>query len=579
MRNKLSKKIILINTKTSIKKTLELLKKNSKKVKFPGLAFIINKDLKLLGIISNGDLRRLLSKKPDLELEIDKFAIKNPIFVTDNKKLEETYLSIISQFKKRNLSEDTSIRCIPVLNKNKKLIDVVDFYNLSNSFKIADHNYVAIYGLGFVGLTLAAFIASKSIKVYGIDKNINIINNLIKGTPHFHEPELKDFLKSSFNKKKISFNTKINKLPTKHIIAVSVNINKNNNKVDFSNLVRVCNDISKVLKINDHVMLRSTVPIGTTRDLVLGILESKSGLKCGVDFNLSFCPERTIEGNALEELENLPQIVGGYTDSCLEKAMQFWSKLCPTVVKLDNLESAELVKLANNSFRDLSFAFSNELVNIADRFNLSLNDTIKKANKDYPRNRIPISSPGVGGYCLTKDPYLMSFPYGSKKRQLNLSYFGRKINSNTTYYPIKIIKKFCDKEKLKINSLKVFVIGLAFKGSPPTDDIRMSQSIKLIKKLKNMKISFKSWDAVLDKYNYKDYNFVNNKNLTKELDKSDVILILNNNQENKEKISKIFKNSTKPKLIFDGWSILTKNEVLSFKNLYYGDMGSLSSSA
>ena len=108
----------------------------------------------------------------------------------------------------------------------------------------------------------------------------------------------------------------------------------------------------------------------------------------------------------------------------------------------------ELVKLANNSFRDLSFAFSNELVNIADRFNLSLNDTIKKANKDYPRNRIPISSPGVGGYCLTKDPYLMSFPYGSKKRQLKLSYFGRKINSNAAYYPIKIIKKFCDKEKL-----------------------------------------------------------------------------------------------------------------------------------
>ena len=116
MRKKIFKKIILINNKNSIKKTLELLKKNSKKVKFPGLAFIINKDLKLLGIISNGDLRRLLSKKPDLELEIDKFAIKNPIFVTDNKKLEETYLSIISQFKKRNLSEDTSIRCIPVLN-------------------------------------------------------------------------------------------------------------------------------------------------------------------------------------------------------------------------------------------------------------------------------------------------------------------------------------------------------------------------------------------------------------------------------------------------------------------------------
>ena len=121
----------------------------------------------------------MLSKKPDLELEIDKFAIKNPIFVSDNKRLEEAYLSVISQFKKRKISEDTSIRCIPVLNKNKKLIDVIDFYNLSNSFKITDDNYVAIYGLGFVGLTLAAFVASKNIKVYGIDKNRNISGAII----------------------------------------------------------------------------------------------------------------------------------------------------------------------------------------------------------------------------------------------------------------------------------------------------------------------------------------------------------------------------------------------------------------
>ena len=574
MKNKLSHKIILINSGSSIKESLEILKKNSKKVKFPGLAFIIDKGLKLVGVISNGDLRRLLLKKPNLDLEIDKFVVKKPIFVNDDNNLNQIYYSVKSQFKKRNLSENTSIRCIPILDKTRKLIDVVDLYDLSNSFKVTDKNYVAVYGLGFVGLTLSAFIASKNIKVYGIDKNKKIINNLRNGKAHFYEPELDNYLKACLHLKKISFGNKISKLPTNHIVSVSVSINKKN-KINFSDLISVCKQISKIIKFDDHVMLRSTVPLGTTRGLVLDILESGSNLKCGLDFNLSFCPERTIEGNALVELENLPQIIGGYTDNCLEKATQFWGKLCPTVVKLENLESAEMVKLANNSFRDLSFAFSNELVQLADKFNLSTNSIIEKANKDYPRNKLPISSPGVGGYCLTKDPYLLSFPYGSNKRLLNLSFVGREINNKATYYPLKIIKRFCNKTRLKIHSLKILVLGLAFKGTPPTNDIRMSQSIQLIKKLKKMKINIKTWDAVLDKHNYREYSFVTYKKLINEYEKADIVLILNNNDENRKIISECLNNSKKPKLIFDGWSILKRDEVMRFKNLYYGDMGSL----
>ena len=118
----MTNKIILINSGSSIKESLEILKKSSKKVKFPGLAFIIDKGLKLVGVISNGDLRRLLLKKPNLDLEIDKFVVKKPIFVNDNNNLNQIYYSVKSQFKKRNLSENTSIRCIPILDKTKYLV-------------------------------------------------------------------------------------------------------------------------------------------------------------------------------------------------------------------------------------------------------------------------------------------------------------------------------------------------------------------------------------------------------------------------------------------------------------------------
>ena len=141
--------------------------------------------------------------------------------------------------------------------------------------------------------------------------------------------------------------------------------------------------------------------------------------------------------------------------------------------------------------------------------------------------------------------------------------------------PLKIIKRFCNKTRLKIHSLKILVLGLAFKGTPPTNDIRMSQSIKLIKKLKKMKINIKTWDAVLDKHNYREYSFVTYKKLIKEYEKADIVLILNNNDENRKIVSEYLKNSKKPKLIFDGWSILKRDEVMRFKNLCYGDMGSL----
>ena len=114
-------------------------------------------------------------------------------------------------------------------------------------------------------------------------------------------------------------------------------------------------------------MLRSTVPVGTTRGLVRSLLENGSNMKAGEDFHLSFTPERTVEGQAMDELISLPQIVGGLTPRCCERAVHFWQTLTDTVVTVESLEAAEMVKLINNSFRELSFSFSNgfaQLINI-----------------------------------------------------------------------------------------------------------------------------------------------------------------------------------------------------------------------
>ena len=131
-------------------------------------------------------------------------------------------------------------------------------------------------------------------------------------------------------------------------------------------------------------MLRSTVPLGTTRKVVIPYIEKNTNLKAGLDFFVAFTPERTIEGNALNELKSLPQIVGGYSKKCLLEARNFWSKISKTIVSVNSLEAAEMVKLINNTFRDVSFSFANEVALKCDEFNINCFELIKAANEqDY----------------------------------------------------------------------------------------------------------------------------------------------------------------------------------------------------
>ena len=145
---------------------------------------------------------------------------------------------------------------------------------------------------------------------------------------------------------------------------------------DLTSIKKVSESISSILKKDDLILIRSTVPIGTTRNTIIPILE-QSKLKVNNDFHVAFTPERTIEGNALEEIFNIPQIIGGYSQNCLEKAELFWQNITSTTVSTSNLEAAEMTKLLNNSYRDLTFGFSNAFIEVATKCNLEANKVIK----------------------------------------------------------------------------------------------------------------------------------------------------------------------------------------------------------
>ncbi len=318
-------------------------------------------------------------------------------------------------------------------------------------------------------------------------------------------------------------------------------------------------------------MLRSTVPTGTTRQIVIPRLEQLSSLSAGEHFNVAFAPERTIEGRAMQELRTLPQVIGGYTPACLRNAAQFWARLTSSVVQVASLEAAELVKLANNTFRDLSFAFANELALMADASNVDAFDLIRAANEGYPRNPIPLPSPGVGGYCLTKDPILFGCSPQGLRPDPTLGRAGRDVNERAALYPLTALKRFTERLGKPLSALSVLIIGVAFKGEPETSDLRGSTSLDVARALSGQVARLQGWDAVVTPEDIEDHGLEPVTGLDDAIRAADAVLILNNHRLNID--SEAWIQPRGKRLVFDGWNQLDAAEIEKVPGLTYATMG------
>lgn len=433
--------------------------------------------------------------------------------------------------------------------------------------KLIKENNVSVYGLGYVGLTLSIVLAENNFKVVGFEKDKKKINSLNLGKVYLHEPNINLRFKEQFNKNLFLSKEDNKHNSSTHIICVGTPINKKTKKIitnPFSKIIQsICNNIKK----NDLIIVRSTVPIGFCRDYVIPIIEKKTKLMAGIDFHISFAPERTIEGNALDELILNPQIIGAYSKECLKKSSSFFEKFCKSISLVDTIETAEMCKLVDNTFRDVSFGYSNEISILADKFAINIHNVIDACNRNYERNNIPKPSPGVGGPCLTKDPYIMSLSANKKNYETTMILSARKVHDKIINHCVSKIKKYL----IKKNKYNILFCGLAFKGNPETNDVRDSTTIELIENLKKKtKCSIYVHDYVVKdieiiKYGYKPFK------ITKRIKNLDAIIISNNHK----KYSVLdFNNIIQSKdkvLIFDCWKIL-KNHKFQ-KNIKYVGVG------
>jgi UDP-N-acetyl-D-mannosaminuronic acid dehydrogenase len=340
-------------------------------------------------------------------------------------------------------------------------------------------NYdVGIVGLGYVGLTLATVLAEAGNTVIGVEKRPDIVAMTNEGTPHFTETGLPDALSGVTRFKKLvaaeSFDNSFS--CDTYIITVGTPLSPDGvARVDI--IEQAARDIADNMRDGALVILRSTVKVGTTRDVVAPILASS-----GKKFDIAMCPERTLEGKALQELRELPQIVGADDPAVADRAAAVFRRLTSSIVLVADIETAEIIKLVSNTFRDVQFAFANEVARMCDAFGVSAHEVISAGKLGYNRTNIPL--PGlVGGPCLEKDPHILMESARTRGISLEITSAGRLVNERQPEETVRFISSEIDRRDLA-SPLKINVLGMAFKGLPETSDLRGSMSIKVLDALK-----------------------------------------------------------------------------------------------
>lgn len=326
---------------------------------------------------------------------------------------------------------------------------------------------VAVVGLGRVGLPLALAFASKGLRVIGVERDERTRRAVAEQRMPFHEPGCDGLLRVQ----PLEVVADVSELSSPEYVVITVGTPLQAHiEVDLAQLAAVTKSLARVLRKGQTVVLRSTVAARTT-EYVGKLLSRETGLRPGEDFHLAFCPERLVEGNALVELETLPQVIGADDETSRARASALFA-VFPVDQLQTSLVGGELIKLFNNVTRYVSFALANQFALIADQFGESVHPLIEMANHGYPRD--PIAKPGfAAGACLRKDFGMVSENHSTT----DMLVAAWRVNE---YMPNFVARRLAT-EAGGLHQKVVAVLGYTFKRD--TDDARDALTPKLLRYL------------------------------------------------------------------------------------------------
>jgi UDP-N-acetyl-D-mannosaminuronic acid dehydrogenase len=381
---------------------------------------------------------------------------------------------------------------------------------------------ICILGLGYIGLPTALLFASKGKKVIGVDINPKVVDSLNKGILHFEEKGLQELFDKA-RKLKTFEATSDMKNADVYIICAPTPLNKHYNMADLDYVEKGCRMILPFLKKKDLVIIESTISPGSSETLFAKILE-QSGLKAGKDFYLVHCPERAIPGNTIYEMINNYRIIGGISKKGAQKAKAIYATfVAEEKMLLTDVRTAEIVKLMENTFRDINIALANEFALISEDLGINVWEAIKLANL-HPRVDILKPGPGVGGHCIAIDPWFLT----ETTLNTQLIRMARGINDNMPNYTFQMMKQLLDE---KIVFPTITILGVAYKEN--VDDTRETPAEKFIFLARNQGMKIKVFDP-----HCKDYQINNEKygeeTLEEAVKDSDCIVLITGHDEFKQ---------------------------------------------
>ncbi|MFX1498814.1 MAG: nucleotide sugar dehydrogenase [Promethearchaeota archaeon] len=442
---------------------------------------------------------------------------------------------------------------------------------------------IVVIGMGYVGIPIAALLADvEDFHVTGIQRRSQRsgwkIDWLNSGKNPFQgeEPGLDELIAKVVKDGKFRITDKYDVVDKADYILIDVQtpVDLDSKKPRYESLKEVSRLIGSRLKRGATVIIESTVAPGTTDKIVAKILEEESGLKRGVDFYLIFSFERAMPGKLLEYTRNMERVIGSGCAEANEKAKFLYGKIIRKELNVTDTLTAELIKCIENAYRDVNIAFSNEMALLCEDFNRNIFEIIKLINHRQDR-MMHYPGSGVGGHCLTKDPYLLDYghrTYTEHKFNSDILLKAREMNDYMPRHMVELMEDVFRESRKLVDNIKIAILGVSYKAN--TDDTRNSPAENIIKVLKNRyhshNITYIAHDPYVKERDYDKTKLTDDFN--EAISGTDVLMFVTNHEEYYGIDLDNLKKKVRTPIIIDGRNIFNKN-LVEEKGFIYRKVG------
>jgi UDP-N-acetyl-D-glucosamine dehydrogenase len=337
-----------------------------------------------------------------------------------------------------------------------------------------------VVGLGYVGLPLAVEMAHSGFRVLGFEVSAEVARQVNAGVSHIGDIDSAE-LARLVEDGRMEATTDPARLAECDVISVCVPTPLSKTRdPDVSFVVAATEAVAAVLRTGQLIILESTTYPGTTRELMLPMLEER-GLVAGIDFFVCFSPERVDPGNAVWQIRNTPKVIGGVTDACLRAGAAVYGRVMERVIAVSSTEAAELTKLLENTFRAVNIALVNEMAQVSDRLDVDVFEVIEAAaSKPFGFMRFT-PGPGIGGHCIPLDPHYLAWKMRTLNYKTRLIDLAGEVNSEMPRYVVTKVQDALNDERKAINGSRILMLGVAYKRD--IGDVRESPALDILRLL------------------------------------------------------------------------------------------------